>query len=83
MNKHSRGFTPGVWDMTKKFKYGNTSLPVVVIGAWGVLVDGRLVPSVFNSKAEAHALALRLGEGAIVSYLSIRPALSYEESLYD
>lgn len=84
MNKHARGFVPGVWDMSLKSKFVDTSSkPVAIISAWGVMVGGKLVPSVFNGRAEAHALAVRLGEGAVATYLSIKPALSYEDSLHE
>lgn len=86
MNKNMRVFVPGVWDMSLKSvrsKKTPTQQPTVVIGAWGVMVGGRLVPSVFNGRAEAHALAVRLGSGAVATYLSIKPALSYEESLHE
>ena len=85
MNKNARGFVPGVWDMS--LKGGNKKVPTqqvkVVIGAWGVMVGDKLAPSVFSSKAEAHALAVRLGPGAVATYLSIKPSTSYEESLYE
>lgn len=83
MNKHNKGFVPGIWDMSKKSKLSPTlPIPTPVIGAWGVMVGGKLVPTIYGSRAEAWTMARKLGPSAAATYLSITPAASYEESIY-